>query len=206
MEKAMIISRCSTNETKQDVTRQTVELKAKYSNRYEIAKVVEYYKSGRFNDEQLSEILKHAIENNIQNLLFHEISRIGRKTIETLVFVRNCTENKINVVIDNYSMHTLNEDKTENMMTKTMLQIGAAFSEVELRQTQNRLNSGRAKYIANGGVLGRSKNSLEPKEQTLDKHKDIIKYVKQGQSVRNIMKLTNKSNGTVQKVKQLLIA
>lgn len=206
MEKAMIISRCSTNETKQDVTRQTEELRTKYCNRYQIDKVFEYYKSGRSNDDQLNEILTFAIENNIRHLLFHEISRIARRVIETLVFVRNCTENKINVVIDNYSMHTLNDDKTENLMTKTMLQIGAAFSEVEVRHTQSRLNSGRTKYIASGGVLGRKPNTKESKQVTLDKHKDIAKLLRQGHSVRNIMKLTDKSNGTVQKVKQLLAA
>jgi len=91
-------------------------------------------------------------------------------------------------------------------MTKTMLQIGASFSEMEMRHTQSRLNSGRAKYIAGGGKLGRKLGTALSKEETLEKHKDIIKHLKQGQSIRNIMKLTDKSNGTVQKVKQLLAA
>lgn len=206
MESAMIVSRCSTNETKQDVTRQTTELTAKYSNQYNITKVVEYYKSGTSNDEQLNEILNYAIDNGIENILFHEVSRIARRVIEILTFARKATEHKINIIIDNYNMRTLNADKTENNMTTTMLQIGSAFAEMELKQTFARLQSGRAKYIANGGKLGRSINTTETKEQTLEKHRDIVKYVKQGQSVRNIMKLTNKSNGTVQKVKQLIAA
>lgn len=202
----MIVSRCSTSENRQDVTRQTDDLQKKYASRYEITKTFEYYKSGKSNDNQLQDILTFAIQNDIQNILFHEVSRIARRVIETLVFVRSCTEHKINVVIDNYSMHTLNEDKTENMMTKTMLQIGAAFSEVEIRHIQSRLSSGRSKYIAEGGKLGRKVNSLQTKEHTLDKHKDIIKYLRQGQSVRTIMKLTDKSNGTIMKVKQLIAA
>ena len=36
MEKAIIISRCSTNESRQDVTRQTQELTGKYGNQYDI--------------------------------------------------------------------------------------------------------------------------------------------------------------------------
>ena len=200
----MIISRCSTNETKQDVTRQTEELQSKYSNTYEIVKVFEYYKSGRSNDDHLKDILDYAIDNNIQHLLFHEISRIARRVIETLVFVRNCTANKINVVIDNYSMHTLEEDKTEKFMTTTMLQIGAAFSEIEVRSTFARLESGRKKYIAAGGILGRSKGTTQSKESSLIRHRDVVKYLKQGMSIRTIMKLTTKSNGTVQKVKLLL--
>ncbi|UAY52741.1 recombinase family protein [Ferruginibacter albus] len=206
METAIIISRCSTNENKQDVTRQTIDLSKKYSSNFEIVKVFEYYKSGRKNDIELNEILNYVITNNIQHILFTEVSRIARRVIEILVFVENCTKHKINVVIDNYNMQSLNSDKTENMLTKTMLQIGASFSEMELKHTQSRLNSGRAKYIASGGVLGRKPNSKQTKEKTLEKHKDVIKYIKQGQSIRTIMKLTDKSSGTIQKIKQLLVA
>ena len=206
MEKAIIVSRCSTNETKQDVTRQTVDLSKKYSTSYEIVKTFEYYKSGRKNDVELNDILAYAVDKHIEQILFTEVSRIARRVIEILVFVENCTKSKINVIIDNYTMHSLNNDKAENMMTKTMLQIGASFSEMELRHTQARLNSGRAKYIASGGILGRKPNTKQSKQTTLEKHRDITKLLKQGHSVRNIMKLTEKSNGTVQKVKQLLAA
>ena len=202
----MIISRCSTSDLRQDVSRQTNELEAKYRTQFEIVKNFEYYKSGRANDEQLLDILEHAIQNKVQHLLFSEISRIARRVIETLIFIRTCTSKKINVVIDNYSMHTLNADKTENCMTTTMLQLGAAFSEVEVRQTFQRLQSGRAYFVASGGKLGRKVNSKESKHTTLEKHKDVVKYLKKGHSVRTIMKLTEKSNGTIQKIKHLLVA
>lgn len=204
MEKAIIISRCSTNETKQDVTRQTVDLKAKYSTRYDIVKTIEYYKSGTDNDKELAEVLAYAIKNKVEVLLFTEVSRIARKVIETLQFIRSCTENKINVVIAQYNIETLNEDKTENIMTTNMLNIAAIFANMELKTTQNRLNSGRAKYIVNGGRLGRNKGTTDTKQQVLEKHKDVIKYLKQGQSIRDTMTLTKKSSGTVQKVKQLI--
>lgn len=206
MEKAIIISRCSTTETRQDVTRQTSDLMNKYKSRYDIVQKFEYYKSGLSNDEQLSEIISYAISNNIDHILFTEVSRIARRVIEILLFIQDCTKSKINVVIDNYNMHSLNADKTENIVTKTMLQIGASFAEMELKQTQQRLNSGRAKYVANGGRLGRNKDTKETKEQILDKHKDVVKFLKQGHSIRIIMKLTNKSSATVQKVKQLIVA
>jgi len=205
MEKAIIISRCSTNESKQDVTRQTFDLEVKYQSRYQIVKNFEYYKSGLSNDEQLAEIIDYAKTNNIDHILFTEVSRVARRVIEILLFIQKCTRSGINVVIDNYNMHSLNVDKTENAITKTMLQIGAAFAEMELKQTQQRLNSGRAKYVANGGKLGRNINTKETKEQILEKHKDVVRFLKQQQSIRNIMKLTEKSSATVQKVKQLML-
>ena len=204
MERAVIIARCSTNEKRQDVTRQTFDLQNKYATSYEIVKVLEYYRSGEKNDAEINDILTYASNNNIQHILFSEISRIARRVIETLVFIESCTKQKINVVIDNYNMQSLNKDKTENQMTKTMLQIGAAFSEMELRQTKHRLNSGRAKYIAAGGRLGRKPDTKLTNAEFLEKHKDIIKQLKQGQSIRIIMKLTSKSSGTIQKVKHIL--
>ena len=205
MERAIIVSRCSSNEKRQDVSRQTYDLYNKCSKLYEIVDKLEYYKSGEKNDKEMDEIITYAVNNNIQHILFSEISRIGRRVIETLFFIENCTKHKLNVYIDNYNMNSLNEDKTENLMTKVMLEIGAIFASMELRQTHNRLNSGRAKYIANGGRLGRNPDTKLTKEQILEKHKDIIKYLNQGQSIRNIMKLTTKSSGTIQKVKQTMI-
>lgn len=205
MERAIIVSRCSSNEKRQDVSRQTYDLQNKYSKVYEIVEKLEYYKSGEKNDKELDEIIQYAVTNNIQHILFSEISRIGRRVIETLLFIENCTKHSINVYIDNYNMNSLNEDKSENMMTKVMLQIGATFAEIELKQTYNRLNSGRDKHIANGGRVGRNPDTKLTKEQILEKHKDIVKYLNQGQSVRNIMKLTSKSSGTIQKVKQAMI-
>jgi len=204
METAIIISRCSTNETKQDVTRQTHDLKTKYANRYNIVKEFEYYKSGTANDRELSEVLTYAISNKIDHLLFTEVSRIARRVIETLVFIRSCTDHRINVLISQYDLNTLNNDRTENLMTTNMLNIAAIFANMELQQTKQRLNSGRAKYIKAGGRLGRNEGSIETPELFVSKHKDVAKYLRQGQSVRTVMKLTGKSSGTVQKVKKIV--
>jgi DNA invertase Pin-like site-specific DNA recombinase len=204
LERAVIIARCSTNDKRQDVTRQTFDLQNKYTNTYEIVKVLEYYKSGEKNDNEMKEILQFAIQHNIEHILFSEISRIARRVIEILIFIETCSKSGINVIIDNYNMSSLNKDKSENMMTKTMLQIGASFAELELRQTKYRLDSGRAKYIAAGGRLGRNPNTKLSNTDFLKKHKDVIKLLKQGQSIRIIMKLTSKSSGTIQKVKRLL--
>ncbi|MDV3463021.1 transposase, partial [Elizabethkingia anophelis] len=41
-------------------------------------------------------------------------------------------------------------------------------------------------------------------EQVLSKYKEVVKYLKRGQSLRDIAKLCNVSLGTVQKVKKIL--
>ena len=40
----------------------------------------------------------------------------------------------------------------------------------------------------------------------MEEHKDVVKLLRQGFSVRKTMKLTDKSSGTVQKMKKLIEA
>lgn len=205
METAIIIGRCSTTERKQDVQRQVRELKDKYSHAFKIVDVIEYYQSGTKNKEINHSILSGVKENQIQNIIVTEISRIGRRVIEVLNFIEDCNQNKINVVISNYNMHSLTDQKEPNSMVQTMLQIAATFSNMELQLIKERLNSGRKHYIEKGGVIGRKSGSKESEKMFLEKHKDVQKYLKQDLSIRMIAKLTSKSNGTIQKVKRTLI-
>ena len=204
MERAIIIARCSTNETKQDVSRQSKELKRGYGNQYEIIKEFTYYKSGTTNDEVNNEILEFAIKNNIKHIISLEISRISRKISSFALFLEKCNQNKINVIIDNYKLHTLLPNGDENNMVQTMLSIASTFAKMELNLIKERLNSGRDKYIGEGGKLGRKVGYRKSNEELLEENKDVVKFIKQEQSVRNIMKLTGKSSGTIQKVKRLV--
>lgn len=204
MEKAIIISRCSTNETKQDVTRQSEQLTSSYGHQFQIVKEFTYYKSGTKNDEVNAEILDFAIKNGVKHIIALEISRISRKISSFALFLERCNESNINIIIDNFKLHTLLPSGEKNAMVQTMLSIASTFASMELSLIQERLNSGRAKYIRDGGTLGRKVGSTKDNTKLLSEHADIMKFLRQGQSVRNTMKLTGKSSGTVQKVKKLM--
>lgn len=204
MENAIIIARCSTTEAKQDVTRQTEEMTAKYGNQFKIVKTFAYYQSGTKNDEMNKKILEFAIDNKVENILVSEISRIGRKVVSVLQFIEKCSENKINVLIDNHNLNSLNKDKTVNTITQLILNITSSISAIELQETTRRLSSGRAKFVRDGGTLGRKVGSIKDDSKLLNEHADVVKFIRQGQSVRNIMKLTGKSSGTVQKIKKMV--
>jgi len=204
MEKAIIISRCSTNESKQDVTRQSQSLTSTYGNQFEIVKEFTYYKSGTKNDEVNAEILDYAIQNGVKNIIALEISRISRKISSFALFLERCNDNNINIIIDNFKLHTLLPNGDKNAMVQTMLSIASTFASMELSLIQERLNSGREKFIRDGGKLGRKEGSIKDDKKLITEHSDIVKYLRQGQSVRNTMKLTDKSSGTVQKIKKIL--
>jgi DNA invertase Pin-like site-specific DNA recombinase len=205
MEKAIIISRCSTTEVKQDVTRQSEELRSNYGGAYQIIKEFSYYKSGTKNDEVNEEILEYAITNDVKHIIASETSRISRKISSFALFLEKCNDCKINIIIDNYKLHTLLENGEVNGMVQTMLSIASTFAMAELRLIKSRLDSGRAKYIKDGGRLGRKKNSTKSSKQLLNDHSDIVKFIRQKQSIRNIMSLTGKSSGTIQKVRKLVL-
>jgi DNA invertase Pin-like site-specific DNA recombinase len=204
MEKAIIISRCSTNESKQDVTRQSESLTSTYGHQYQIVKEFTYYKSGTKNDEVNAEILEFAINHGVKHIIALEISRISRKISSFALFLEKANENGINIIIDNFKLHTLLPNGDKNAMVQTMLSIASTFASMELSLIQERLNSGRAKYIRDGGKLGRKEGSVKNDKTLLTEHADVVKYHRQGQSVRNTMKLTGKSSGTIQKVKKLV--
>lgn len=204
MQDAIIISRCSTNENRQDVTRATQELISNYGNQYNIVKEFAYYKSGTKNDEVNAEILDFAIKNNVKHIIAIEISRISRKISSFALFLEKCNENKINIIIDNFKLHTLLPTGEVNGMVQTMLSIASTFSSLELSMIKERLNSGRDKFIRDGGKLGRKEGSTKSSTKLLAEHADIVKYLRQGQSIRNTMKLTDKSSGTVQKIQRLI--
>lgn len=203
MEKAIIIARCSTSETKQDVTRQSQELQSKYAATYNIVKEFAYYKSGSKNDEVNIEILDYAVTNDVKHIIALEISRISRKISSFALFLEKCNSYKINIIIDNFKLHTLLPSGFPNAVVQTMFSLASVFATMEVGLIQERLSSGRAKYIKDGGKLGRHPGS-KPKTDFLKNHADIIKYLRQGQSIRNTMALTNKSSGTIQKVKKAL--
>ncbi len=204
METAIIVARCSTTDKRQDVNRQVKELQEKYSPQYNIVEVYSYYESGTKNSQANTNILNIVKEKGISNIIVSEISRIARRVIKVLQFVEVCNDNKVNVVIDNYNLHTLTKEKEVNQIVHMMLTMGASFAQMELDSTMKRMNSGRNKYVKEGGKLGRMEGSTETPNQFLAKHRDVVKHLKAGQSIRNTMTLTSKSSGTVQKVKKLM--
>jgi len=78
------------------------------------------------------------------------------------------------------------------------------FSRIVRTAIQQPLNSGYKKYRAEEGKVGSKSCSLESKDNFLKMHNDVVKLLKKNTSIRNIVKLTDKSTKTVQKVKNLM--
>jgi DNA invertase Pin-like site-specific DNA recombinase len=204
--KVVIQSRVST--IIQENKRQVQEL-SEYASKmgWEVVKVFEEKISGGKKNEErpiLLEMIQFVKENQVDKVLCWELSRIGRNSLEVLKTIELLNENCISLFIKNYNIETLNDKCEINPLSQFMIQILTSVSQMERSQIRQRIKSGYDSFRKNGGKVGRKNGFIKDKETLLNQHKDIVKYLRQGQSVRNTMKLTGKSSGTVQKIKNLI--
>lgn len=204
--RVVIYSRVSTNT--QDNKRQIEELKQyAFKMNYELIEVFQEKISGSKKNKErkeLVEMIDFVKENNIDKVLCWEISRLGRNTIEVLNTIDMLNENKISLYIKNYNIETLDVKGNYNPLSQFMIQILTSVSEMEKTTIKQRMRSGYDQYRKEGGKVGRKKGYRKTEEQLLEEYKDVVKLLKQGYSIRKIAKLTDRSNGTVMKVKKLI--
>jgi len=203
--KVVIYARVST--VTQEYKRQTDEL-TEYAQKlgYNIVGVFEEKVGGAKNNEdrpKLLAMMEFIKENHINKVLCWELSRIGRNTIEVLKTIKLLNENCISLYIKNYNIETLNDKCEINPLSQFMIQVLTSVSEMERSTIRLRVRSGYDQYRKNGGKVGRKNGFRKTDEELLKEHKDILKEYKKNISVRNIMKITSKSSGTVQKIIKL---
>jgi DNA invertase Pin-like site-specific DNA recombinase len=203
----VIFSRVST--LMQDTDRQTEELK-EYAVKmnYNLITVIEEQISGaKKNDErpELIKLMQLIDEGKVNKVLVWELSRLGRNVVEILQVIQVFNEKKVSLYIKNFSLETLNEDLKPNPLSMFMIQILLSVAEMERVAIRQRMYSGYIKHRKDGKSVGRIKGVSETKEHMLEKHKEVVKLLKKGMSVRNISRLTNNTSlATIVKVNKLL--
>ncbi len=204
--KVVIYARVSTSS--QDYKRQTEELRD-YSKKmnYEVKGIFEEKVSGAKKNVERPELIKmidFVKTNKIDKVLCWELSRIGRNTIEVLKTIELLNQNCISLFIKNHNIETLNDKCEINPMSNFMIQILTSISEMEKTTIRQRIKSGYDSYRNNGGKVGRKDGFKKSDNLILEQNKEAVKLLKQGYSVRKVMKLTDRSSGTIQKIKKII--
>ena len=150
------------------------------------------------------EMINFIKKNEIDKVLCWELSRIGRNTIEVLKTIKLLNDNCISLFIKSYNIETLNDKCEVNPLSQFMIQILTSVSEMEKTTIRQRVKSGYDQFRKNGGKVGRKEGFRKDTSTFLQEHKDVVKLLKQDLSVRKVMKLTDKSSGTIMKVKKLI--
>jgi DNA invertase Pin-like site-specific DNA recombinase len=204
-----VYTRVSTDSGKQDTQRQVDELKEhSLKMGYVVVQVYEERISGvKKNGDRpvLMKMLEDSKSGLFEKVLVWEISRLGRSVVESLNTIELLNKHKVSLFIKNYNLETLNEDGEENPLSKFMIQILLSVANMERDLIRSRFQSGYRNYINNGGKVGRKVGEVESKEKFLEKHKEVVKLLKRGLSLRQISKLTDgTSTTTIMKVKRLV--
>lgn len=205
-DKVVILARVSTN--KQDYDRQVIEL-TEYCNRvgWEVAEVFANKVSGAKAVEERAEIvdmIEYIKANAIQRVVVLEISRLGRNTLEALKVIQTLNENGVSLYIKNYNLETLNPDGKLNPVASLITTILLEIASMERLTIQERMASGRDKYIAKcretGVKMGRPSSYRKSDDEYKEQYSKEISLLRKGISLRNIYAITGTSVGTLRKL------
>ena len=203
---AVIYARVSSTNDRQSTDRQVADLNAYAEiNKINVVKTFEEHISGAKRNEErpvLCECLAYCVENKIDILLISELSRLGRNVDEVLANVKYCKDNQLNIYFQKENLSILQPDGTKNPFLNIFISVLGTCAEMERENIKFRLNSGRAKYIADGGKLGRKVGSIKSREKKQEEYKQVLKELKKGTSIRRTAKLCDVSVSTVQRVKK----
>ena len=154
--------------------------------------------------EQGNRLIQDIEADSIKYISVHSIDRLGRNLFDILATLELLNEKKVTLKVDNLGIESLVNNKP-NSAFKLIISVMANIAEMERETMLERQKEGIKIAIAKGVYKGRVKGSKESDDQVLAKYKEVVKYLKRGQSLRDIAKLCNVSLGTVQKVKKILI-
>ena len=156
-------SRCSTNETKQDINRQVRELKAAGAEQI----FVEYEHGDAKVKSQQQAMFAEAQAGD--SIIVLEVSRLARSTQQLCEIIDLVREKHLRLVI--VGSITLDcRNGQADPMSEAFLQMAGVFSQLELAMIRARVRSGMENARAKGRQIGRPQVSKEDVPATFLRH------------------------------------
>lgn len=183
-QKAIIYARVSTFGDKQSTDRQINDLfgYAK-TNNIEVVNVFKEHCCGAVKNEQRAELnnaIEYAKNNSISLILFSEMSRLGRNSMELLTMLKYMSDNNIDGFFQKENFKILDENGNVNPITLVYCSCLSMVAEIERTNIKYRLQSGYNNALKNGVKMGRKigyRESIEDKEK---KYPIALKYIRKG--------------------------
>ena len=209
MKKAAIYARVSSVGDRQDTTRQIRDLEKHASdNSLTVVKTFEEHISGvkKTKDRPvLTECLNYCFENNVDTLLISELSRLGRNVDDVLANVQLCKEHHLNVYFQKEQLSIFNVDGKEHPFLTIFIAVLGTCAQMERENIKFRLNSGKEKYIAEGGKVGRKGGYTKSDAKLREEYAGVIKQLKKGYPIRLVAKSEGVGVSTVQRIKKRFV-
>ena len=147
-------SRCSTNESKQDINRQVRELKAAGAD-----VVYMEYEHGDAKVKSQQRAMFDESEAG-DTIIVLEVSRLARSTQQLCEIIEVIREKHLRLVIVGSITLDCRNGKPDPM-SEAFLQIASVFSQLELSMIRARVRSGMANAKANGKHVGRPQTTKD---------------------------------------------
>ena len=188
-------SRCSTNESKQDINRQVRELKAAGAD----VVYMEYeHGDAKVKSQQRAMFAESEAGDTIIVL---EVSRLARSTQQLCEIIEVIREKHLRLVI--VGSITLDcRNGQADPMSEAFLQMAGVFSQLELAMIRSRVRSGMENARAKGKQIGRPQMTVENIPATFLRHYPA--YKKGQLNVSELARVCDLSRTTVYKYIGLL--
>lgn len=154
----------------------------------------------------IDRILSLAESGKIDRVVVQELSRLGRRTGQSISLCEKLGEMGVSVYEKARNIETLNEDGTPNAISSMILSVLASLHSMESSERNSRIVSGIKSRQRANLPFGRPEGSVEDVKKFVAKHSDLVKSFKTGEklSLRKRAKLYGKSVNTVRKVEKLI--
>ena len=148
----------------------------------------------------------------ITYITFHDLSRAGRSTVDVLTTLNYFQSKGVIVKIDNLGLESIIDGKVNQIFNLITTVLSEIYS-LERTTLLERQAEGVLQAKLRGNVYnGRQSGTTDTPEQTLQKHKRVVKAIKMNPtlSLRQIAKLASDTDykvsaNTVKKVKELML-
>jgi DNA invertase Pin-like site-specific DNA recombinase len=151
-------------------------------------------------------IEKMVSKNQVTQISVHAIDRLGRNLLDILNTIAFFNKKGICIHFIQQGIKTLNDDGTENPISKMIISILGVVAEMERNLIKERQAEGVAIAKANGVYKGRAKGTRESNLDFLNKPKvkKAIDYLKSGMKSIEVNRLTGLHPNTITKIKKIL--
>ena len=188
-------ARCSTNESKQDINRQTRELKAAGAEEL----FLEYEHGDSRIKQQQALMLQQAQQGD--TIITLEVARLARSTQQLCEIIDIIREKKLRLIIVGSITLDCRSGKADPM-SEAFLQMAGVFSQLELAMIRARVRSGMENARAKGARIGRPQTTADDIPPVFYKH--YPSYKSGSLNVSELARVCDLSRTTVYKYIEII--
>lgn len=152
-------------------------------------------------DRLIGEVLER---DDIKQIVVQSLDRLGRDAIDLLTTIKDLTQRGICLTVTDIGQDSILPNGSPNFAFTLISQILSSLAEMERARLKERQRQGIKIAKEKGMYKGRQAGTNETDAQFLMKHAHVVIALEEGQTLRETAQATNRSLGTVQKVKKIL--